>query len=117
VVKAPDFYHGEKNKFDSFLMSMDIYILFNAYLFGTEAAKVVYAISYLHGISFNWVKTYIDDFIAHKLLEGRVTTAARTTTQCHARRCTRWSYDCIGGGMRRLARKEPWMGLSMLQWR
>jgi hypothetical protein len=36
---------------------------------------------------------------------------------CHARRCTGWSYDCIGGGMRRLARKEPWMALSMLQWR
>jgi hypothetical protein len=36
---------------------------------------------------------------------------------CHARRCARWSYDCIGGGMRRLAKKEPWMALSMLQWR
>jgi hypothetical protein len=32
---------------------MDIYILFNQYLFGTEIAKVIYAISYLRGIVFN----------------------------------------------------------------
>jgi hypothetical protein len=36
---------------------MDIYILFNQYLFGSELAKVVYVISYLRGIAFNWVKT------------------------------------------------------------
>jgi hypothetical protein len=29
VVKAPDFYYRERNKLDSFLMSIDIYILFN----------------------------------------------------------------------------------------
>jgi hypothetical protein len=60
---------------------MDIYILFNTYLFGTEAAKIVYVVSYFRGIAFNWIKTYIDDFIAHKLVEGRITIAARTTTQ------------------------------------
>jgi hypothetical protein len=32
---------------------MDIYIFFNQHLFGTEAAKVVYAISYFRGIVFN----------------------------------------------------------------
>jgi hypothetical protein len=29
VVKAPDFYYREKSKLDSFLISIDIYILFN----------------------------------------------------------------------------------------
>jgi hypothetical protein len=29
TVKAPDLYYGERNKLDSFLMLMDIYILFN----------------------------------------------------------------------------------------
>jgi hypothetical protein len=53
VVKTPDFYYGEKSKLDFFLMLMDIYILFNQHLFGTEAAKVVYAISYFRGIAFN----------------------------------------------------------------
>jgi hypothetical protein len=62
-------------------MLIDIYILFNTYLFGTEAAKIIYAISYFRGIVFNWVKTYINDFIVHKTSEGRVTTVARTTTQ------------------------------------
>jgi hypothetical protein len=32
---------------------MDIYILFNQYLFRTEAAKVIYAVSYFKGIAFN----------------------------------------------------------------
>jgi hypothetical protein len=32
---------------------MDIYILFNQYLFGSELAKVVYVISYFRGIVFN----------------------------------------------------------------
>jgi hypothetical protein len=53
VVKAPDLYYGDRSKLDSFLISMDIYILFNQHLFGTETAKVVYAISYLRGIAFN----------------------------------------------------------------
>jgi hypothetical protein len=53
MVKAPDLYYKNKSKLDSFFISMDIYILFNQYLFGTEAAKVVYAVSYLRGIAFN----------------------------------------------------------------
>jgi hypothetical protein len=53
IVKAPDFYYKDRNKLDSFLMLIDIYILFNQYLFGTKATKVVYAVSYLRGIVFN----------------------------------------------------------------
>jgi hypothetical protein len=53
TVKAPDFYYRNKSKLDSFLMLMDIYILFNQYLFGTKTAKVVYTVSYLRGIAFN----------------------------------------------------------------
>jgi hypothetical protein len=60
---------------------MDIYILFNQYLFGSESAKVVYVISYLRGIAFNWVKIYINDFINHKNIKGRVIIIARDTTQ------------------------------------
>jgi Domain of unknown function (DUF4939) len=66
IVKALDFYYRDKSKLDSFLISIDIYILFNQYLFGTKAAKVVYTVSYLRGVAFNWVKTYIEDFMAHK---------------------------------------------------
>jgi hypothetical protein len=53
MVKALDLYYKERNKLDSFLILIDIYIFFNIYLFGTEAAKVVYTISYLRGIVFN----------------------------------------------------------------
>jgi hypothetical protein len=53
MVKALDFYYRNRSKLDSFLMLIDIYILFNQYLFGIETAKVVYAISYLRGIAFN----------------------------------------------------------------
>jgi hypothetical protein len=60
---------------------MDIYILFNQYLFGTKTAKVVYAVSYLRGIAFNWVKTYIEDFIAHKNNNKQVNILARVPTQ------------------------------------
>jgi hypothetical protein len=50
-------------------------------LFGIEAAKVVYAISYLRGIVFNWVKTYVNDFIAYKNSDGKVNTLARESIQ------------------------------------
>jgi hypothetical protein len=53
VIKAPDLYYKGKSKLDFFLISIDIYILFNQYLFGTEATKIVYAISYFRGIAFN----------------------------------------------------------------
>jgi hypothetical protein len=53
VVKALDLYYRDRSKLDSFLISMDIYILFNQYLFGIKAAKIVYAVSYLRSIAFN----------------------------------------------------------------
>jgi hypothetical protein len=81
IVKALDLYYKERNKLDSFLISIDIYILFNTHLFGTETAKIIYAISYFQGITFNWVKTYINDFMAHKTSEKKITTIARTTTK------------------------------------
>jgi hypothetical protein len=52
IIKAPDLYY-KKNKLDSFLMLIDIYILFNTYLFGTKTAKIIYAISYFRRIAFN----------------------------------------------------------------
>jgi hypothetical protein len=81
MVKAPDFYYKEKNKFDSFFILIDIYILFNQYLFGTKAAKIVYAISYLRGIAFNWVKTYVNNFIAYKNNNRKVNILAKEPTQ------------------------------------
>jgi hypothetical protein len=53
MVKALDLYYKDRSKLDSFLISIDIYILFNQYLFGTEVAKVVYTVSYLRRIVFN----------------------------------------------------------------
>jgi hypothetical protein len=53
MVKAPDLYYRDRSKLDSFLILIDIYILFNQYLFGIKAAKVVYTISYFRGIAFN----------------------------------------------------------------
>jgi hypothetical protein len=53
MVKAPDLYYKDRNKLDSFFISIDIYILFNQYLFGIKAAKIVYIISYLRNIAFN----------------------------------------------------------------
>jgi hypothetical protein len=53
IVKAPDLYYRKRNKLDSFLILINIYILFNIYLFGTKTAKIFYAISYLRGIVFN----------------------------------------------------------------
>jgi Domain of unknown function (DUF4939) len=76
IVKALDLYYRDKNKLDSFLILIDIYIFFNKYLFGTEAAKIIYTISYLRGIAFNWVKTYVKDFIVHKNNNSQVNILA-----------------------------------------
>jgi hypothetical protein len=81
VVKALDLYYRNKNKLDSFFISIDIYILFNQYLFGIKAAKIVYTISYLKGIAFNWVKTYIEDFIVYKNSDSNINILARVPTQ------------------------------------
>jgi hypothetical protein len=53
IVKAPNLYYRNRSKLDSFLMLIDIYILFNQYLFGIKAAKIIYTVSYLRGIVFN----------------------------------------------------------------
>jgi hypothetical protein len=53
IVKIPDIFYKDQTKLDNFFISMDIYILFNQYLFSSESAKIVYIISYLRGIAFN----------------------------------------------------------------
>jgi hypothetical protein len=53
TVKVLDIFYKNRAKLDNFFISMDIYILFNQYLFNNKLAKIVYIISYLHGITFN----------------------------------------------------------------
>jgi hypothetical protein len=53
IVKALDLYYRDRSKLNSFLILIDIYILFNQYLFGIKAAKIVYVVSYFRGIVFN----------------------------------------------------------------
>jgi hypothetical protein len=53
TVKILDVFYKDRAKLDNFLISIDIYILFNQYLFGSESAKIMYIISYLRGIAFN----------------------------------------------------------------
>jgi hypothetical protein len=81
TVKVLDIFYRDRAKLDNFFIFMDIYIFFNQYLFGSESAKVIYIISYLRGITFNWVKTYIDDFINHKIIKRKVTIITRDITQ------------------------------------
>jgi hypothetical protein len=50
-------------------------------LFGSKSAKIIYVISYFRDIAFNWIKTYIDDFMNHKTIEGKVITVIRDITQ------------------------------------
>jgi hypothetical protein len=80
TVKIPNIFYRNRAKLDNFLISINIYILFNQHLFGSKSAKVIYVISYFRGIVFNWVKTYIDDFIIHKTIKRKVITAARDIT-------------------------------------
>jgi hypothetical protein len=80
MVKAPDLYYRDRSKLDSFFILINIYILFNQYLFGIKAAKIIYAVSYLRSIIFNWVKTYIEDFIAHKNNNNNINILARILT-------------------------------------
>jgi hypothetical protein len=80
TIKVPDVFYKDQAKLDNFLISIDIYILFNQYLFSSESAKIIYVISYLRSITFNWVKIYIDDFMIHKTIKRKVITAARDTT-------------------------------------
>jgi hypothetical protein len=48
---------------------------------GTKAAKIIYAVSYLRRIAFNWVKTYVKDFIAYKNNNRQINILAREPTQ------------------------------------
>jgi hypothetical protein len=50
-------------------------------LFGIKAAKVVYTVSYLKNIAFNWVKTYVEDFMVYKNNNRQVNILARQPTQ------------------------------------
>jgi Domain of unknown function (DUF4939) len=80
IIKIPDIFYKDQTKLNNFLISIDIYILFNQYLFNSESAKIIYIISYFRGIAFNWVKTYINDFMIYKTIKGKITTATKDIT-------------------------------------
>jgi hypothetical protein len=41
---------------------------------------VIYTVSYLRGIVFNWVKTYVKDFIVYKNNDSNINILARVPT-------------------------------------
>jgi hypothetical protein len=53
TIKAPNIFYRDRAKLNNFFISINIYILFNQYLFSSESAKVIYIINYFRGITFN----------------------------------------------------------------
>jgi hypothetical protein len=53
TIKILDIFYKNQAKLDNFFIFIDIYILFNQYLFDSELAKIIYIISYLYDIAFN----------------------------------------------------------------
>src|SRR5689334_14066056 len=59
-IKAPDTYHGERNKLDHFFGELDIY--FTSLTGMNDQGKVLFAGSYLRDTAASWFRPYLEDY-------------------------------------------------------
>lgn len=75
-IGTPETFTGERTKLQVWLTQIELYIMVNEDKFDNEAAKVVFAASYMWGAAFEWFSTYLQDYIEHS---DNLTTAKLET--------------------------------------
>lgn len=60
---------------------MEIYFLFNFYLFSHDSAKTAFASSYLKNSAYNWFKVYLINYLEYKSIVGKIFIIAIQDTQ------------------------------------
>ena len=65
-VQKPDVFSGDRSKLRVFLTQAELYIGFNLDKFSGEQEKILWASTYFRGGAFDWIDTYVRDFIDHK---------------------------------------------------
>ena len=59
-VGKPEFYYGDRDKFDTWVSQMDMYFLFNSM---AENLKPVFATTFLRGRAQHWVKPFLRKYL------------------------------------------------------
>jgi len=76
----PDYFNGERHKLRSFLVQAELYIGFNIDCFPTEMDKVLWATTLLRKDAFNWIKSFVEDYMKNRTSEGKCTTVMTKDT-------------------------------------
>jgi hypothetical protein len=82
VPKAPmpDYFNGERHKLKAFLVQTELYIGFSSDCFPTEMDKVLWATTLLRKDAFNWIETFVIDYMQNRNSEGKCTTSMSDDT-------------------------------------
>ena len=80
-IAQPDLYHGDRAKLRAFLTQVKLYTGFNGHQFPTETDKVLWASSFLRGSAFNWIETFLNDYIKNRTSQGKVSTSMTKESQ------------------------------------
>ena len=70
-IALPDLYHRDRSKLRAFLTQVKLYTGFNGHQFPTDTDKVLWAASHLRGPAFNWIETFLSDYMKNRLPDGR----------------------------------------------
>ena len=80
-IAQPDLYHGDRAKLRAFLTQVKLYTGFNGHQFPTKTDKVLWASSFLRGSAFNWIETFLNDYITNRTSQGKCSTAMSEESQ------------------------------------
>ncbi len=61
-VAIPPKFRGDPAKLKEFITKLQIYMLYNSESFDYEPDKVLFAILYLEGLVFDFIKVYLNDY-------------------------------------------------------
>ena len=62
-VQTPELFNGTRKNVDVFIVQLRLCFGFQPAQFESEASKILYAASYLHGAAAEWFAGYLEDYL------------------------------------------------------
>ena len=64
---APAEFHSDRQKLKAYMVQCELYMGFHVHKFAGDTEKVLWATSFLRGRAFDWIETFVSDYLKNVL--------------------------------------------------
>ena len=65
-VPVPAFFDGTRGKLKEFLIQVELYMTFQPTKFHVDKQRVLWTVTLLKGLAFDWIQVYVDDYMQNQ---------------------------------------------------